>query len=229
MSEDKKLVVIDNSNLLEETFKDLVKGMAGVAISEKKDFLISISRILQRTRSIGFLGALQNEWVEYIKKGTIADDYAGSDQHLTCLHELLEAIDEEVVDERRFSLFKKIFIVGSAEVLSSREDVLPHQYMRLARKMNSGEVLLLETIFRLYKSQNFEQATGADVWLQQMAEETGLKHKSLVEMNEDILLELKIITPRRHGDRSGVIVGNSNRLTSLGIDFCEFVAKYDDL
>lgn len=229
MPEENKLVTIDKSNVLEATFSDLVRGMGGVAISEKKDFLVSISRILQRTRSIGFLGALQNEWIEYIKKGIIADDYSGSDQHLTCLHELLEAIDEKVVDERRFSFFKKIFIVGAAEILSSHDDVLPHQFIRLARKINSGEVLLLETVFRLYKSQNYDREKSASLWLQRMADETGLKHKSLVEMNEDILIELHILSPRIHGDRSGVNVGDTNRLTSLGVGFCEFIAKYEEL
>lgn len=229
MEKSNQIVPIDNQGILDSTFSELIKAMTGVVESEKKDMFISICHILQRTRSIGFLGALRTEWDELVKKGTISEDYPGSDQHLTCLHELFESLDHDILDERRFSLLKKIFLVGAAEILSTRDDVLPYQFLRLAKRLSSGEVLVLETVYRLYLTDGYSKERGAINWLDQIASESGLVHNALVELNEAILIELHLITPRLFGDGSGVNLGNTNRLTPLGIAFCDFIAKYEEL
>jgi hypothetical protein len=119
-------------DMLDATYQATIEAFTGAADMDKGALLVSIGRILQKTRSIGFIGALKSEFDELRAKGRIKEDYLGTDQHLTCMQEILDALDAELVDQTRFDFMKKVFLVAASEVDSGREDILPQQLMRLA-------------------------------------------------------------------------------------------------
>ena len=49
----------------------------------------------------------------------------------------------------------------------------------------------------------------------------------LVEIHEQGLMDKKLLSPRQHGDRSGVFVKPHYRLTDLGYAFCHFIDAYE--
>lgn len=150
---------------------------------------------------------------------------------LACLHELLDALDREIVDERRFALLKKILLVAATESRSARNDSLPHQFMQLARKLQTGEILTLFATYRIYKEGTWKQEKhwAANKWCTEVATEAGLEFAELAAIHEEKLMELQLITNREHADRSGVMIGDGFRLTELGIRFCEYVSEYDTI
>lgn len=214
--------------LLADTYNSLMEGLTGVASSDRKDLFLSLGHIFQRLRSGQFLRTLMDEWKQFREKGRIKDDYVQSEQHQACLQEMLDFLDKDSPDEIRFSFLKKIFLSASTEKVSSRNSVLPQQYMHLCRGLSSGEVLVLQAAYSIAKKDGYKNHTNAQNWLQSIAQESGLVLPQLVDIQDRTLEEKRLITPRKHGDRSGVSLGKHYRLTDLGYEICKFIEAYDE-
>lgn len=217
------------SDIVKRTVTSLAEGVTGLAVSEKKDFILSVGHILQRMRSGHFLNAFLKEWDIYKEKGRVKDDYEFTDQRLNCLQELLEFLDKDSPDELRFSIMKKIFLVAATETSSDRNSYLPVQYMKICRSLQSGEVLVLNSSFRISKDiSTWESQHGAETWLRMVAKESGLEFPELVEIHESQLINKNLISPRTYEDRSGAQFKPYFRLTGLGHSFCKYIETYED-
>ncbi len=214
------------SILLNDTMNSLVAGFSSVAASDRKDLILSIGHIFQRLRSGSFLEALKKEWECYIEKGRIKEDYTDSEQHQECLQEMLDFLDKDSPDERRFSILKAIFLGAATETKSNRNSVLPQQYMSLCRTLSSGEVLVLQSTFTISET-GYSSTTSANDWLKVVAEKSGLNTSELVEIYEKKLMEKNLLTNRTHPDKSGVEVRPWYRLTPLAIQMCKFIKEFD--
>lgn len=215
------------SNLLARTIRNLGEGLTGIAASEKKDWYLSIGYLLQRVRSGRFLETLKTEWDRYRDKGRIKDDYLDTEQHQECLQEVLDFLDQDSPDHIRFAALKQVFLNSATECLSSRDSVLPQQYIRICRKLNSGEVLLLQATYQLSQSGDSLNDLGAIGWIKKLAEASPLRHKELVELHERTLMEKRLLGPRRYSDRSGIEETEHFRLTDLGYELCRFMREHD--
>jgi len=197
---------IDTVKVLEKTIDSIIEGFTGIVASKKKDLMVSVGHILQRMRSVTFLQALHDEWSGYRKKGKIKDDYIGTEQHQVCLQELLDYLDKEPPEEIKFSFLKKVFLAAATEANSNRNDVLPQQYLRVCRKLNSGEILVLQTVHQGGTS-NFDQVKKL----------SGLGHSELVA---DFINSLK---------EKQLLSGGSNiALSGLGKAICNYIQTYDE-
>lgn len=216
------------SKLLNDTLDGLIKGFTGIAASDRKDLILSISHIFQRTRIVGFLKALFIEWNQYKEKGRIKDDYITSEQHQVCLQEMLDFLDKDSPDERRFSILKAIFLGAATETKSTRDSVLPQQYMSLCRTLSSGEVLVLQATFAIAESGGTYSAKNNNEWFKHIAEKSGLQTRELVEIHERKLIEKNLIMNRARTDGSIVYnAGGNFRLTPLAIQMCKFIKEFD--
>lgn len=221
------------SKLLNDTTVSLIAGFSSVAASDRKDLILSIGHIFQRLRSGSFLEALKKEWECYIEKGRIKDDYIDSEQHQECLQEMLDFLDKDSPDERRFSILKAIFLGAATETKSTRGEVLPQQYMSLCRTLSSGEVLVLQATFAIADRGSWSTIKYALDWLNVVAKESGLHTSELVEIHERKLIEKNFLTDRvthdmsqKHADK-GVDIGVNYRLTPLAIQMCKFIKEFD--
>ncbi len=153
-----------------------------------------------------------------------------TEQHAECLQEMLDFIDSSP-DQIRFDTLKKILLVTAAEDHSSRDDVLPQQYMRLVRELSSGEVLVLLATYTLAKTPRTRDETrnSAAGWLKEIADASGLKFPEFVAIHEEKLLAKNLLEKRRLGDHSGIFRGPHDRLTELGYQLCEFISHYSDM
>ena len=102
---------LSTSDLLQRSLDVLMEGVTGIMISKKEERILSLSHIFQRLRGGNFLKGVLTEWDHYCRKGKIKDDYQFTDQHQTNLGELLGFLDNDIPDETRFNLLKKIFFV----------------------------------------------------------------------------------------------------------------------
>jgi len=126
-----------------------------------------------------------------------------------------------------FDFLKKIFFVAATDPDTDRESLLPHEYMRVCRRLSSGEVIVLATAFRVPET-DFGQASVATGWWRMIADRSGLAHTGLVEIHEEELMKKRLLTPRVHSDRSGVVVGPHFRLTDLAYEICKYIEKYKE-
>jgi len=230
MSEETSVTIFqkDTEDVLKITLSDLLEGITGIAVSEKRDYILSVGRILQAIRKGKFLSQLINEWNHFREKGRIKEDYQRTEQHYTCLQEMLDFLDKDSPDEIRFNTLKKILMNAAMETISNRDNILPQQYMKLCRTLSSGEILVLSTAYKISKRKP-ATSNAANDWLNSIAKESGLVHAALVEIHEDGLMKKYLITPREYPDLSGIEMGASYRLTSLGYDLCRFIEEYDKI
>lgn len=78
----------EKTNALEtvkETYTGLTELLTGIALSEQKDWAMSVGTLLQRVRAGGFLKQLSDEIADYRNKGEIKEDYLATDQCFNCL------------------------------------------------------------------------------------------------------------------------------------------------
>ena len=216
-----------SSDFLAKTIRNLSEGLTGLAASEKQDWYLSIGYILQRVRSGRFLETLKDEWDKYREKGRIKDDYLDTDQHQECLQEMLDFLDNDSPDQIRFTALKHVFLNTAVEQLSSRDDVLPQQYMRICRSLSSTEVLILRANYELAENGHNPEHYGARSWLADIAKHSVLQYPALVESQEVSLMDKCLITSRTHSDRSGVGKTEHFRLTDLGYQLCRFMAELE--
>lgn len=198
-----------------------------IAASEKKELYLSVGHILQAIRKGKFLSQFLNEWNQYRDKGRIKEDYQNTEQHYTCIQEMLDFLDSDPPEEIRFDILKKIFLVAATEKVSDRKSLLPQQYMKVCRTLSSGEIIVLSTAYKISK-QEYPKYSAADGWLRKIAEESGLIHPELVEIHEEELMKKHLLSPRVYSDRSGINVGQHFRLISLGLDICNYIENYKD-
>jgi len=222
---------MQTSDVIGQTLTHLVEGLTGFASSSKQDVILSIGHIFQRLRGGQFLSALLDEWNRFREKGRIKEDYQFSEQHKACLQEMLDFLDKDIPDETRFRMMKQVFLVGATEAISDRDSHLPLQFMKIARTLSSGEVLVLGAAHYIAKTPELwgdAKVGRADVWLQKIAEQSGLEYPELVEVHENDLMEKYLLSKRSRTDRSGIAVAPHFRLTGLGYNLCEFVNNYNE-
>ncbi len=225
-----KFIKPDTDKILNDQFLGLIEGLTGLAGSKKEKIFLSIGKVLQKIRSAQFLSTLQQEWSYFREKGKVKDDYQFTDQHITCLQEMLDFLDSDAPDDVRFSVMKSIFIVAATEEKSTRESVLPQQYMKLCRQLNSGEILVLKATFDLVKKKHYTNPRPKQedirIWLKPVAESSGLKHRELVEIYEKTLMSKNMLAPRHSASANQVTLTTRFRLTDLGFGICEFISNY---
>ena len=210
---------------LVNTLQALTEGLTGIASSERKELFLSIGYLLQRLRGLSFLEALHAEWQRLREKGRIRDDYSQTEQCQACLQELLDSLDRDSPDKIRFDFIKRVFLAAAQEKQSNRDSVLPQQYMRLARQLSSGDILVLSAAYQL--SRGSTKCSGsAREWLSEVSKQSGLEYSSLVEIHEKALMEKHLLTGRYNSDRSAVGTADY-RLTPLAVGLCEFLVVAD--
>jgi hypothetical protein len=115
-------------------------------------------------------------------------------------------------------------------MITKSSSVLPQQYIRVCRTLSSSEILILVAAYKKSRDKSWSPTeANAERWLREIAEESGLKHTELVDYYDQILVDKKLLSQRRHSDRSGIYPGDNCRLTNLAIEICKFIETYDDL
>ena len=115
----------DTGGLLAKTFTALAEGLTGIAASERQNIMLSVGHVLQALRKGRFLNEFRDEWNGYRDKGRIDEGYEDTEQHYACLQELLSFLDNDLADEERFGLLKKILLVAATEEVTDRTSILP--------------------------------------------------------------------------------------------------------
>mgnify|MGYP006295317003 CR=1 FL=1 len=215
----------DVSDLLARTVKSVAEGVTGMASSDRRDLILSVGHILQRMRGGKFLSTFKDEWDKYKEKGRISDEFEQSEDNLDCLQELLDFIDKDIPDSRRFEAMKNLYLNIAVHSASDTLDANHQQLMRVCRKLSSGELVVLLTAYKLGSRKTKEEwgSQVASSWLGTVANESGL-HAGLVELNEGELIKKGLLFQRVNAG-IGLALGRYFRVTDLGVAVCEWIRQ----
>lgn len=217
------------SLFLSNIYKSFPEGLAAMAALDRKDLFLTLGRLVQHARGGNWIKALADEWDLLVKKVKIKEGYEGTDQHYSCLQELLAAIENDLLDEEKFNLLKKIMIVTATEEVYDRENVKPLQFMRIARSLDSGHILVLFATYKIMQKKELwdgDQRILAN-WLGKVAKESGLGYKDLVMQFEESLIKKGLLTPRIGDGLYEIQDSKLYRLTGLGHALCKYVDHYE--
>ena len=221
------------STLLHNIYDNWREGLTGLLSLERKDVALTLGHLVQRARNGNRLQSIMETWDKLVESGRIKEGYEDSDQNYSLLQELLNALDDDLLDENKFDLLRKIYFVSVTEIVKDRNDVLPYQFMRIARTLNSGEILLLFDNYNICKNRDEwkKGSTSQPVssWIALVTEISALNLEGLILLHEQGLIDKYLLKERiERGSHVG-IDKETYRLTDLGFALCEYIEQYDTL
>lgn len=221
----------DIVGLLRQPSIKIAEFLTGFLASSAGDWKLSAGRIVQASIKFNLLTQLGRELQEYIKKGRIKEDYYATDINKASFNELLKYIDSEVPDNERFKAMKSIFFSGVTSDADAQREEVAYQFLLLCKKLNSMDILILRTCYKIYLGENLKNAnTGINAfgdWVNTVSEKIGYGLPELVSARDPRLVELGLLSGRSYSDQSGIRAGREFRLTTLSIKLCEFITKYE--
>ncbi len=149
---------------------------------------------------------LINEVSGWIRGGRIPKDFTGRPSAYQTWVELLQEIDSNPVDTDRLDAMKAMFLAASSINATDGESIIAYQLFQIAKKLNSGELLLLKAVFQAFNAKSFPQGAllsqNVSNWRSVMA--NNLRHglSSLIRQQERALAEHNLITPIVMSDSS---------------------------
>lgn len=226
----------DSLDHVDDTYQALAEFITGIATSEHKDWALSIGYLLQRVRGRDFLRQLSKEVKAYRAKGKIKPDYMNTEQSVACLQELLDFVDKDMPDQARFAAMKALFLTISTEALSNRDDVVPQQLMRICRSLSSSELIILLATYEVslkdeWKAERDRRKVHTNTgstqeWEQMILPVTGLQFVEIIRINDETLIQKRLLSQHDYPDGSGFRYTEHYRLTPLGYSLCKFIKDY---
>ena len=215
---------------LEEPLTVIAECVSGWLRLGTKELLLVAPRVaLAALRGKAF-EQFGREFDNWRKSGRIPDDYAEKKHGYPSLAELLAEIDSNPTDEDRLEALKAMFFNTNRANATEGQRTLSYQLFQIAKRLNSGELLLLNAVFQAFKAKSFQSnvllSQNVSNWRSALANKLGHGLSSLIRQQERALAEYNLITPIVMSGQLETIVGDPSRLTDLGIRFCENIESY---
>jgi hypothetical protein len=172
---------------------------------------------------------LSREISVWRKLGRIPEDFSGRPSGYQTWVELLVEIDSNPTDSDRLKALKAMFLAANRVDATEGESIVAYQLFQVAKKLNSGELLLLRTIYAAFTANTFPRGTSSNIqqWAEGIAARMGHQLSALVLLDERMLVDQGLISPRiNNPGLEAVREGATARLTDLGIRFCQNVETY---
>jgi len=165
---------------------------------------------------------------DWIKDRKIPEDFSGRPSGYQTWVELLQEIDSNPIDAERLKAMKAMFLAANRINATDGESMAAYQLFQIAKKLTSGELLLLRAACERATAPGFQPDSrgSASVWLDTMAQRLGHGISGLVEHDERVLMQNGMLTGRTWQDESG-INDSQGRLTPVAFKFCENLQTYD--
>ncbi len=209
----------------------IVATVTGALAAGKAGWFLSGGRLVQAMLK----GRLFEQWSKEVKKfqeaGRIPDDFADKKYGFQTWVELMTIIDDESPDADRLEALKAMFFAVNKVGATDGERIKVYQLWQIAKQLNSGELLLLRTVY-LKRSQYASEAAHPSYvgrysnWASYMAKAIGHNSQGLIDLHEKKLAEMGLLTARGFNDGSSISDQNA-RLTELGSMFCLNIETYE--
>lgn len=197
---------------LEHPLTASLEAITGAFANGSKGLMVSAGRIAQGLVRGQIYEGLAYEWRRLREAGKLPDNLGETKHGLHTWAELMKIIDDECPDADRLQALKAAFYAVNKMNASDKERISAYQIWHIAKRMTSGEVILLKTVYdqshRMHDGQNaqFEKV---------LAEETGFGNLELLHLHGVKLSE------------SALVSGHGFLITTLGKKLIEMIRNYD--
>ena len=223
-------ISLSDPTILQRIKIDPVKTIAEIGLGIWSGGLIeaakSGARIFRAARFQQGFSQFASELERFQKDGKIETDVEITANKLftKSFVDLMDIIDSNP-DEDYLTAVKGLFFLLLSVDEEESDKVKIYQIMVMIKKLSASELSTLFCVYELYKEVKWQGIpTAANNWSLAVTEKSPHKISGFIENDEEKLMKLRLITPRRHTDRSGIDKENW-RLTDIGIALCEYVEK----
>ena len=233
------IILLENKDalakFLDQPLTAIVESITGALASGPTAWMPITGRIVQGALKGKLFQEVSREIEDLRKRGKISDDFAEKKYGYKSWVELLTILDEETPDRDRIEALKAMFYAVNKVNATDGERIVSYQLFHLAKKLTSGELLLLRAIFDKYESRDFNPNPNTTepltIWAAKMANRQKHLLTALVLRDERALVGQALISARLNSpnlpiDQQVVLEANA-RLTDLGIRFCTAIKNYE--
>lgn len=216
------------ADFLDQPKIKIAEAITGLITSDKKELFGILGRLVQARISGRAMEQIGRELQILKEKGKIKENYAETKFGFKSLGDILMFIESEAPDEDRLKAVKTLFYFVIAKDAQQGEEIARYELFKIITKLSASQILVLRACYSgLYKTKQYQTMDSYFAsWLRAIAEILGHKMNALVERDEVVLMENKLITPRLVNNPLSIDTTNA-RLTDLGIVLCEKLEKYD--
>jgi hypothetical protein len=218
---------------LEQPAKAIAGQMAEWLLSGAKTLILAGPKIAVAAITVKALEQFGKELKSWVENDKIPEDFAGRRPGWQSFVELFAEIDSNPTDEDRLDALKAMFLAANQPHIGDGPRMLSYQLFQIAKKLTSGELMLLKAIYETHRANEWPHGTASSGhaynWRSAMASKCGHGLSALVEQNERKLAECGLISPILMSGNLETFKDDNARLTDLGIRFCDNIQKYEDM
>jgi len=233
------LLLPENADELEKFMDDplpaIAEAITGAMAAGPKNWMVMGGRIVQAMLKGKLFQQVSQEIKDLREKGKIPDDFADEKKYkygAKSWVELFRIIDEETPDADRLEALKAMFYGVNKVSASDGERIVNYQLFQIAKKLTSGELLLLRAVFESYQNSDFNPSGSVSLqqWATKVANRLGHGLIALVLKDERALMEHQLISSWINSSQlpphEQTVWAANARLTDLGIRFCKAIQTY---
>src|SRR5258708_6599263 len=142
----------DLAKFMEQPLTAIAEAVTGALAAGPQAWTVSTGHIVQSLLKGKLFPQLAREIKELREKGKILSDYAEKKNGFQSWVELLRIIDEETPDEEKLDALKAMFYAVNKIGIEDSERILNYQLFQIAKKLSSGQLLLLKVVYESYKA-----------------------------------------------------------------------------
>jgi len=223
------------AKFMDEPLSAIAEAITGAMASGPRSWMVMGGHVVQAMLKGRLFQQVSQEIKDLRDKGKIPADFAEKKYGFKSWVELLKVIDDEAPDEDRLEALKAMFYSVNKVNLTDREQVFNYQLFQIAKRLTSGEVLLLDAVYKVYASNQWSASPGTlllRVWATSVASQAGHGSADIVMRDQRALEKEGLITARVGIESPDLVqeeqsvVAQNARITPLGIKFHENIKNY---
>lgn len=200
---------------------EFLTGISAKAIDKPSNLILSGGRLTQALFKGDLYKQLYTEIREYRDAGKISDEQLESSQGKTLFVELMRTIDEENLEETKFSALESIFLKSISTGTDEQSQLQAYQYFQVCKKLSSLDILMLKTAFKIYESSGSNQkGVSIKKWEDKISKE--------LHIPRELVTQSRLINSGISQTPNTIIFNAENSehgLTELGIQVAKYITK----
>jgi len=221
------------AKFMDQPLTAIAEAITGALAAGPKAWTLMTGHIVQGILQGKLYQQVSREIKELRDKGKIPDDFADEKKYkygFKSWVDLLKAIDEKPPDADLLEALMAMFYGANKVNATDAQRMLNYRLLQIARRLNSGELFLLRTIYHAFKHQDYQQQfMSLSQWTSKIARLQGHNLSALVLKDQHALVEEELISGYKDATvtpfNQSVLEDNA-RLSDLGIAFCQNIETY---
>lgn len=210
---------------LENPTTQVVEALTGALSLGAKYGVVAVGHIAQAALKGKIYEQLAEEWKTLREAGKIPENLGETKHGLYTWAELMKIIDDECPDSDRLDALKAAFYAVNKINSSDADQILSYQLWQIAKKLISGDVILLRTLFQEIDQIPSDAPIRRTV-SEYIAQKSGFQYLGLLDAHFNNLDNLFLVNASARATYMKT-APQSNYLTDLGLKFCQSIDEFE--